>query len=339
MKKFLTHWPYTLLTLAFFFKSAGGAWDVAYHFKHFREFYQLPHLLNGFGDLLTLAMLAYLWKKSTEQGQKNLRVIIYGIIVFILAIGMDQWWHEKFGIDLTTWSLSHFALYLGTFIAIVGAFRYIYQDIKDGFISSLAGKLYTLVFGYLILDSFWFPLLQQEEGAVASYNMAHGIIIADADLMALFFKSNFSVYGSVPMWVYGAWAGLSSVLIFHFVKIINRKLKVSPYIATLTAVVYIGFRAVANLIFVGVTYPTSVVPYYLIIAAILFDVVYNMLSEQTWVRDVLSSATVLLVLAGFSQIQTDFPIHPPMPFNTTFLLVIPAMFLGYIGARWLARWF
>ncbi len=318
-----------LIALAFFFKSAGAAWDASYHYKHFREFYQLPHLLNGLGDLMLLAILPHLWRHSSKSDRGNIKVIIAGVIVFIGAIGFDQWWHDKYGLDLTTWSPAHFALYLGTFIALIGAFRFVYYKAREGQISQMALKIYCIAFGFLILDSFWFPLLQQEQSVIAQYKIDHGISWADPDLIAKFFSSNLSLYGNLPAWLYSAWAVMSAVLIFHFI----RKISTIRFGATLVATKYVLFRTIANLIFIYVQYPTSTVPYYLIAAGLLFDIVYNMRDVKPFVRDCLSSLMVGVVVILVALIQTNYPIHPPMPLSGLLAVIIPAILIGYLGSR------
>ena len=156
-------WLYGGLILGFIMKSVGAAWDVSYHFKHFRDFYQLPHLLNASGDALILILLIYLWKKEPKRDRPQLKIIMYGILVFLAAIGFDQWYHDVFGIDLTTWSPSHFMLYAGSFIALIGAFLYMLNDFRHSRISQRAKTWLSLIFGYLIFDTLVFPLLQQEQ--------------------------------------------------------------------------------------------------------------------------------------------------------------------------------
>ena len=77
---------YGLLTLGFIFKSIGAAWDVSYHAKFFREFYQLPHLVNGFGDVILVFLLIYLWRREPETGRMPLKIIAAGMITFLVGI-------------------------------------------------------------------------------------------------------------------------------------------------------------------------------------------------------------------------------------------------------------
>ena len=314
------------LILAFFIKSIGAAWDVSYHFKHFREFYQLPHIVNALGDVILLFLLFYLWFRGTQKIQRELRIILYGILIFIGGIIFDQWYHEKFGVDLTIWSPAHFVLYAGSLISLIGSFLYVLRDWPESRMSLSMKKISGILFSVLILDVFWFMLLQHEQGVVMDYALKQGIRLADADLIEIFFRTQKDVYSNLPLWLYGAWAIFSAVLVFQFVKRMN----LHKYGATLVASIYLTERFILNTVFDSINYPTSALPFYLIIIAFIFDVLYNKLAKKSLVRDIATSVVpiVVIILLGF--IKTDPPFHPPIVVFQTFLAAIPAAILGYI---------
>ncbi len=182
------------LILAFFLKSVGAAWDVSYHFKHFREFYQLPHIVNAGGDVFLLLLLFYLWFRGPKERRAQLKIILSGILVFIVAIIFDQWYHTKFGVDLTIWSPAHFMLYTGSFISLIGTFLYFLRDFHESQLSSRVKKIFSILFSFFMLDGFWFLLLQHEQGVILDYSLKHGTALADPELLELFFRTNKDVY-------------------------------------------------------------------------------------------------------------------------------------------------
>src|SRR5205809_7895132 len=113
---------YALWLLAFALKSIGAAWDASYHFKYFRDLTQLPHIVKTLGLLLLVGLLIYLWRREPHQEHGSLAIVALGIAIFGVAIFGDDAYHRAFGIDLTTWSPAHFALYLGTLVMLLGVF-------------------------------------------------------------------------------------------------------------------------------------------------------------------------------------------------------------------------
>jgi len=303
-------------------------WDASYHFKHFRDFLQLPHVLNGLGDAIVVILLSYLWLREPKRDRPQLKIIFYGILVFVFAVGFDQWYHEKFGIDLTTWSPSHFMMYAGTMIALLGSFLYVFRDYRHGRISLKTKRVFGLVFSYLALDGFWFPMLQHEKGVVMDYSLKHGIRLADPDLLDLFFRTQHSIYSNLPGWLYGAWAVLCAVLVFQFVK----RMQLHRFGATIVAGLYLAERVVMNAIFTLTNYPLSALPYYLILVAFVFDVAHDSLKERPVARDFLTSIVPIAGIVALGFVNPEIPSHPPIPVLQTFLYSLPAAALGYAGS-------
>lgn len=316
------------LFLGFLLKSVGGSWDASFHFKHLREFYQIPHILNGIGNFLIAFLLVYLWRKEPKVQHERLKFILAGLFIFVFGIAFDQWWHTKFGVDLTIWSPAHVTLYIGTLLALIGGVLYISRDYKHGKIPPRIKKIYCILFFYLILDTFWFPLIQQEQGVIFNYYLQHGIRLADNELFQAFFHTQPDIYGGIPYWIYGAWATLSTVLVFNLLK----RLQLHPFAATLTTGVYLLFRFSMNTIYILTSYPTSTVPYYLFFVAIAFDILYNLFEHTFWLRRVVTCAVVIIGFNAVGFVQTPFPIHPPIPLTTLAPSVVAAV-IGYILAE------
>ncbi len=319
------------LIFAFLVKDVGAAWDAAYHFKYFRDFLQLPHIVNGFGDVVAIGLLSYFWFREPKRTHPDLKIIMYGIVVFIGAIFFDQWYHTKFGVDLTTWSPSHFMLYAGTLISLLGSFLYVLWDYRHSRVSLQVEKGFGIAFSYLILSCIWFPLLQQEQGVIVDYSLRHGVRLADPELLNLFFKTQHDVYSGLPGWLYGAYAVLSAVFIFKLVKLMN----LHKFGVTIVAGLYLLNRFIMNTIFIISKYPTSTLPYYLVIVAFIFDLSYNVMKKKIILRDIVTSSLPLAGIMLLGLLNPEFPIHPPIPLLQTFLFSIPATIIGYFAAVWI----
>ncbi len=321
-------WLYLGLIFAFLIKDVGAAWDASYHFIHFRDLFQGPHLLNGFGDVLVLVLLIYLWLIEPTAVRSQLKIILYGLVIFVIAIFFDQWYHLKFGIDLTTWSPSHFMLYTGTFVGILGSFLYILKDYRHSSLPPQMMGIFSVIFLWLILSCLWFPLLQQEQGVITDYYLRHGVRLADPELLNSFFYTQHDVYSGLPGWLYGAWAVLSIVFTFKLTKLIN----LYKFGATIVAGLYLLDRFIMNTIFDATKYPLSALPYFVIIVALAFDILYNSIKKEFILRDVVSSAAPLAGVIILGLFNPEFPIHPPIPMLETFLFAIPGAVLGYFSA-------
>ncbi len=323
---------YGLLIGAFVLKSIGGSWDVAYHFKYLREFYQIPHILNGVGDVGVVLICAYLWRTIPKSERGPIKIVLAGIATFVFGIGFDQWYHARFGLDLTIWSPAHITLYLGTFIGVMGTIRLVAQDHQMGVISLRTHTLYTFVLLFLVLEAFWFLLIQQEQGVITDYYLERGVHVVSDELFLAFFGSQRNVYAGIPYWVYGAWGVFSLVAVFNFAK----RLRLFAWSSTIIAAEYVLFRFLTNGVYAWVAYPTSTVPYYIIPMAIIFDGAYLFFRKQIWWQAVLPNACIVIGIALVGFIETTYPLHPPIP-EETVQYAIPAAFLGYFVAELLFR--
>ena len=321
-------WRYSLLALGFFLKEIGAFFDVSYHFKHLREFYQIPHLINGAGNILIVFMLWYLWIKEPKVAHERLKILLYGLLVFAFGIIFDQYWHQRFGVDLTIWSPTHLTLYLGSLIALVGAILYVSRDYKHGHIPEHIKNLYCLFFFVSLLSGLWFPLLQQEHGVIAQYYLMQGAPLQDSALFSAFFAAHKDFYADIPAWIYSAWGALTLTFVFHLVK----SLRLHPFAPTIIASFYIAYRSFMNIFFLAIHYPISTIPYHILMTAFLFDLIYSALSKEPAIRDLCSSAMIVAGVISIGFLHTSFPINPPIPLLETFLIAIPLAILGYFFA-------
>src|SRR5205823_10919533 len=92
----------------------------------------------------------------------GLRLMQWGLGIFIVAAPLDALNHAVNGLDITSWSPSHFLLYLGTAIMIAGVIRGAMVSLEPGRFRSFA--LYSGFFFFL--EDLMFPNNQQEYGIV-----------------------------------------------------------------------------------------------------------------------------------------------------------------------------
>ncbi len=116
------------------FNFIGGAWDIQWHVQIGRDNLWIPpHLLVVFafatGLVVTLGLIAYetYLARSGQPQPHSLRLgplyapgaafgIVLGYLLALLSGGLDEIWHEIFGIDATLWSPPHLSIMLSTMV-------------------------------------------------------------------------------------------------------------------------------------------------------------------------------------------------------------------------------
>lgn len=243
---------YKLWALALFLKVAGSSWDASYHFKYFFEEYSLPHLVNFSGFVLGGILLIQEYRQPVYLSLSSRIWITIGYILFIIGIPLDFTYHLLRGIDLTTWSPTHFIYYLATGIMIYGVWTGYYQWNP---VPPSLKSLHTF-WAFFMVEALLFPALQQENGAISLYEFLHHQSIASKEILALIKDPKSQIFGGVPDWVYPVYG--SSVMILF--SVITAKALKDARIALGATAAYILYRYLAKLIFHMVAYPTSFVP-------------------------------------------------------------------------------
>ena len=316
--------------LAFALKAVGASWDAAYHFKYLRDFLQLPHLVNGAGDVLAIFLVIAMARSGTRG--RAFATIIAGLFIFAFGVIFDQIYHQIHGIDLTTWSPSHFTLYLGTLVMLLGVMRQLAKDASYDAITPQFCSGALFIFSLFFLDCFWFPLLQQEQGTITFALIQKGIFTAGPDLRALITHSAVQIFSDVPEWLYGIYAGLAMAFSFQFIRAISA----TKYPATMMAGGYVAARLIMDYIFSANEYPQSTTPYFLVLSALIFDLASPLFFEKK------QSGLSLCVLALFTTIPlisialiaADPPLAPSLPAIALVLAPAAAAF-GILLARFL----
>lgn len=321
--------PTTLLTLwivAFSIKAIGASWDASFHFKYLRETTQYSHIVNTIGLVLACLLWLYMARRADYKLTKPLRVSGLGFIVFFIGIPLDEAWHRIFGIDLTTWSLTHAILYIGTALMIAGTILLTEAYFAEGIISRRMRRVSLMFLLVFVLEAFWFPMLQQEQGVISLYLFNHGTPMASQEILVQLNNPKSQIYGGIPDWLYGVYASFTCMVVFRII----RYFKIAMFSCTLIAFIYVTFRALANAVYHSIPYPESTVPYFLILAAIVADLIYVLLNNKKMPRLTWGLITVSIVCCVYSVclLNPTFPIHPPMPVLSLFAALFSTL-IGY----------
>lgn len=309
---------YKLWVLALFLKVVGSSWDASYHFKYFFEEYSIPHIVNFSGFVLGGILLIQEYRKPVYLNLGSRIWITIGYILFIIGIPLDFTYHLLRGIDLTTWSPTHFIYYVATGVMIYG----VWTGYDQWSSAAPSWKSLHTFWAFFMVEALLFPTLQQENGAISLYEFLHHQSIASKEILELIKDPKSQIFGGVPDWVYPVYG--SSVLILFSV-IIAKALHDLRMVTAATAG-YIVYRYIAKFIFHMVVYPTSFVP---IMAVSIPLVLY--FSRKT---SVLSS-----ILAGFVYFSLLYLIYsvgiaitPPVTWTMYPLVFTGNVLVFYLGS-------
>jgi hypothetical protein len=273
---------FALWLLALSLKLAGSAWDVAYHFRYPFDAFSLAHATNIAGFALAVA-LALHNLRELRAGRRapldagSLRLVLCGLSLFALAAPFDQLWHALFGVDLTTWSPPHLALFAGTSLAIVGLLVGLHRQVGPGRFRTLGGFAVSA----FLLEAVLFACSQQEYGAVSVYVLqnpaaaaAEGLVGPSAALIRearQYGSLEDLATGGLPTWLYPLFQLLAATFVLRLAR------HAVPWRATATSValLYVGYRVVAQAVTDGAGLPQSFVPYHLIGVGLALDVAWR----------------------------------------------------------------
>jgi hypothetical protein len=327
--------PNTLLWLwiaAFSLKAVGASWDASFHFKYLRETTQSSHIVNSIGLALACLLWFYMARKVEFKLTNPLKVSGLGFLIFFMGIPLDEAWHRIFGIDLTTWSVTHAILYSGTALMIAGMILQVESDFANRVITKTLRTICLLFLLVFVLESFWFPLLQQEQGVISLYLFEQGTPLASKDIVELLNNPKSQIYGGIPDWLYGVYACFACMVVFRII----RYYKLGLLSCTIVAFIYVLFRTLANLIYELVNYPLSTIPYYLLFVALAADLLYGFFHNKNplWVAWCAITISIVCLVYSVSLINPAYPFHPPMPINSAPAAFFATM-LGYGVASFL----
>lgn len=264
--------------LALLFKMLGSSWDMSWHFKWQRDDLAPPHLINTVGTVIVVVLVAIHTFTGFGCDRRSLRLMQWGTAIFLVAGPLDVINHRVNGLDLTAWSPSHFLLFIGTALMIVG--------VLDAWIKvAQAGRNRTLLLGALwvfFLENAVFPNGQQEYGWLELQAWLRGDPYAEPSLLR--FASE-TFYGDqnhaitraavehfalpIPSWVYPMWGiGVAALILVLAGKTIR-----APWAATAVAGAYVAYRALIWPVLVVGDFPPSAVPFYLVFVGLAIDLI------------------------------------------------------------------
>jgi hypothetical protein len=358
---------YGLWLLAFGLKLFGSSWDTSWHFKYFFDTFSPPHNINTVGFLLAWLLVAYHWG-GTDWAQRqvarlpaglqtwarkwvlverlgserhmdrgSLIVTTTGLFIFLVAAPLDQIWHRVFGLDLTTWSPTHLALFSGTEIAVLGVLMGVYRAGRINQRGSFESITLLLLGGFL-LEAFLFSCGQQEYGYIALYAInhqdyalvQHHTSLPTREVLAAAASQGGAqtlATGQVPTWLYPLYQLLFVTAILQFLRLLHRRV----WTATAVAALYLAYRLLARFLLHSFDFPVSFVPYYLIGIALSLDLfgtlartpalqaARQLALRPRWMAiiwGVLAAAGATAAVYGGAAIIQRFEVMPPIPLGS-----------------------
>src|SRR5215212_7218270 len=259
-------WIYLAWLGAFLLKMLGSSWDVSWHFKWLRDDLAPPHLLNSAGTVVVVALVVFHSYTGYGVDRRALRLMEWGIGVFLIAVPIDIVNHRINGLDITSWSPSHALLYLGTAIMLAGAIRGWWLYAAPG----RTRELIALGLWLFFVENVLFPNQHQEYGVLSVRAFVAGRTTAEPQLLDFAASQGASPLEfalPVPSWVHPAWLVCAGLLAL----VVARKVVDLRWTATIVAVSYLAYRAVMGLALVAIGFPPSVLPVVLIVGAVLVD--------------------------------------------------------------------
>jgi hypothetical protein len=273
---------YRMWLVGLLFKAIGSGWDVAWHFQALRDDFAPPHNINLVGDGIVIAIVLFHWYTRLGVDRLALRLMIAGVVLFVGSAPVDVINHRLNGLDITSWSITHFGLYTGTAIMILGGIR--------GWRVSSTGRpdrpLLLTAFWFFFLENIWFPNQHQEYGTEAIRAWDRGEPYAEQELLDFAASQMgrpvdrdmlvaFSL--PVPAWVYPVWivaaAGITLVMARRSVGL--------KWTATTIAAGYLAWRCVLYPILMATSYPTSAVPFVVLALGVAVDLVCRLKLPST----------------------------------------------------------
>jgi hypothetical protein len=326
-------WIYTAWLGAFLLKMLGSSWDVSWHFRWLRDDLAPPHLLNSAGTAVVIGLVVFHSYSGYGVDRRALRLMQWGIGMFLIAVPIDIINHRINGLDITSWSPSHGLLYLGTAIMLAGAIRGWWLYAAPGRIRDLVSLGLWLFF----VENVLFPNQHQEYGVLSLRDYLDGHTTAEPQLLdfaAAQGQTPTMFMLPVPSWVHPAWLICAGLLAL----VVARKVVGLRWTATTIAGVYLGYRAVMWLLLVGMGFPPSVLPFVLLVGAVLVDLAVTF-RMPGWAAGPVVTGVVYGVAVG----QEALGLLPP--WNWWSVLPVAVVFgLLWTGvdvlerSRWLDRW-
>ena len=322
--------------VALLFKALGSGWDVAWHFRWLRDDLAPPHDVNLVGDGIAIVLVICHFYTRFAVDKIALRLMVGGASLFVLSAPIDVINHRINGLDITSWSITHFGLYTGTGIMIAGVIR-AWRLHSDG----LSSHDFLLgAFWFFFLENVFFPAEQQEYGVLAIRAFDSGHPTAEPSLLA--FAANQAKVPAVtpdvfhhfalpiPAWVYPLWISTAIVLTL----VVARRSVGLRWTATTLAAAYVGWRCVLWPILAVTRFPHSTVPFLLLLVGLAIDLIA--MANLPWLTEaVLGAIGVTAVVYVGAYLQSVVVAAPPISYWSAPVsaLIIAVLWGAFARAR------
>jgi len=147
----------------------GLVWDISHHSTIGRDTFWTPaHIIIQLGGIVPALLFAAIALKTTFQGTQAERdasvsfwglraplgvwVTIWGALAMLTSAPFDDWWHNRYGLDVKIVSPPHSILGLGMFAVGMGVLLFVFssQNRAPGDNRSRTGLICALAVGVLI---------------------------------------------------------------------------------------------------------------------------------------------------------------------------------------------
>jgi hypothetical protein len=163
----------------------GLLWDISHHSTIGRDtFWTLAHIVIQLGGIVPALLLAAMALKITFRGTQEERdasvsffgfraplgvwVTVWGAMAMMTSAPFDDWWHNRYGLDVKIVSLPHAVLGLGMFSVGMGVLLFVFSSqnrantenrARSGWTCAIAVGVMTALCGDFATEFTW-PNLQ-----------------------------------------------------------------------------------------------------------------------------------------------------------------------------------
>ena len=145
----------------------GLLWDISHHSTIGRDTFWTPaHILIQLGGIVPALLFATIALKTTFRGTREERdasvsfwgfraplgvwVTVWGALAMMTSAPFDDWWHNRYGLDVRIVSPPHAVLGLGMFAVGMGVLLFVFSSQNRANSGNRSGLLCALAVGVMI---------------------------------------------------------------------------------------------------------------------------------------------------------------------------------------------
>jgi len=123
----------------------GLLWDISHHSTIGRDTFWTPaHILVQLGGIVPALLFSLIALRTTFHGTQEERaasvsfwgakaplgvwVTVWGALAMVTSAPFDDWWHNRYGLDVEIRSLPHAGLVLGMFAVGMGVLLFVFSS-------------------------------------------------------------------------------------------------------------------------------------------------------------------------------------------------------------------